>query len=665
MVHLVRRGAEALQDHFGQGEANLSLRRHNSVCAGVLQRRQVPQVRRACKDMNPGVEIFGNTNDFVAVRHACRRQDQVVRMGRAGVSKRVTVSRVSVDCANALLPQLSCGVHVQVNDGGLEAILAEQACHGSAGRSVPDDDRPMRRIDARSRRFTRMNASGGMRVRVRWFAALVVLTTVTRLPALLHPAAIDDEAIYAVVANTMVDGGLPYESAIERKPPLLFWTYAAVFHAAGKFNWPALHIVALVWVLLTMAGLYVIGRRLFGATAGVIAALLYSILQSWGTWKNLAFNGELLMNLPLVWAYAVAFGPAVARARPELFGAGALLCAAFLLKQPAAIAAIPLGLYLLLPGYRAARAFTWRDSLIQAALLASGFGVALGVMIAVLHFQGILTDAFYWTIADHNVPRVFWRRAVEHTAGFAAATLPLFLPLFAWPLLKATWSHRREEWLTVLAWAGVPMVGAAASGRFYPHYYIQVIPPLALLAAAVYARISAEPRFAHPWYLRPRVTRGWLALSVVVFFALHWTGIEERRQPSEAGQYVLRHSSIDDRIFVWGQSPRVYLEARRRPASRYVATFPLTGYIFGGEFSGDDTSARILTGAWSELKADLDAHPPAFIVDTEAHKDSQHPMAQFPYLARLVAEHYRPVVRLREAVIYRRRARTAGAPAPY
>ena len=71
------------------------------------------------------------------------------------------------------------------------------------------------------------------------FAALgiVLLTIATRLPSLQHPQAIDDEAAYSVVANEIVDGGRPYIDAVDRKPPLLFWTYAAVFEVAGKYNW--------------------------------------------------------------------------------------------------------------------------------------------------------------------------------------------------------------------------------------------------------------------------------------------------------------------------------------------------------------------------------------------------------------------------------------------
>jgi hypothetical protein len=99
------------------------------------------------------------------------------------------------------------------------------------------------------------------RVRQFQFAALglVLLTIVIRLPSLVHPRAIDDEAVYSVVANEIVDGGRPYRDAVERKPPLLFWTYAAIFRLAGKYNWYALHTVALLWALCTMAGLYMCG----------------------------------------------------------------------------------------------------------------------------------------------------------------------------------------------------------------------------------------------------------------------------------------------------------------------------------------------------------------------------------------------------------------------
>src|SRR5438034_4679822 len=369
---------------------------------------------------------------------------------------------------------------------------------------------------------------------------IIFLTIGVRLPSLVHPQAIDSEAMYSVVADEIVDGGRPYADAVERKPPLLFWTYAAIFKVAGEFNWKALHFVALVWTLGAMAGLYVIGRELFDRNTGLIAALFYGVFQHWLTWKNLSFDGEMLMNLPIIWAWAIALRCSSSPLRPELFPAGALLGAAFLLKQPAAIAAVPVGVYLLLPSYRASRSLTRTNSIIQAALLTAGFLAALGLVMIVLWQQGILHEAFYWTIADHDVPHVFWQKGIAHTLTFLGACLPLVIgAIMACPDKSDIWAGQRAERTALFGLLAASAIGTAASARFYPHYYVQLIPPLALLAAPYYARFWSRMIRPSNWFLRPGVTYAWLALTIIVFSIKHWAGLEPRRVPSEAGRYLL------------------------------------------------------------------------------------------------------------------------------
>jgi len=462
------------------------------------------------------------------------------------------------------------------------------------------------------------------------FAALgiILLTVVIRLPSLLHPRPIDSEEMYSVVANEIVDGGRPYADAVERKPPLLFWTYAAVFKIAGKFNWKALHLVALVWTLGAMAGLYVLGRELFDRNTGLIAALFYSVFQPFWSWKNLTFDAEMLMNLPIICAWAIAFRHSSSRLRPELFLAGALLGAAFLLKQPAAIAAVPLGIYLLLPSYRAGRSLTRTNSIIQAAMLTAGFFAALSLVTIVLWKQGILHDAFYWTIADHDVPHVFWHKGIVNTLTFVAACLPLVIgAILACRDKDEIWAGKTAERTALLGLLAVSAIGAAAGARFYPQSF-----------------------------LRPGVTYLWLALTIIAFSIKHWTGLAPRRVPSEAGRYLLAQSHPADRIFVWGQRPDIYLDAHRRPACRYITTFPLTGYVFGGPIPGFDTRSRIMPGAWTILEQDFATHPPTYIVDVQPDpKSAYYPVKDFPILAKLLAERYEPVVHTAEGVIYRMR----------
>ena len=388
---------------------------------------------------------------------------------------------------------------------------------------------------------------------------LVLITIVTRLPALLHPLPIDDEAGYSVIANEIVDGGRPYIDAVDRKPPLLFWTYAAVFKVAGKYNWKALHLLSLTWALATMAGLYAIGKQLFDRETGLVAALFYSVFQPWAAYKNLAFNGEIVMNLPIVWAWAIGLRRSSSKWRPELLEAGALLCAGFLFKQPAAIAAVPLGIYLLLPSYRISRGLTRTQSIIQAAILTTGFFGALALFAVVLLEQGILRETIYWTILDHTIPYIFWKKGILFTLGFVGACLPLLVgAALAIRDRQGIWAGKNSERVALLGLLAASAVGTAAGARFYEHYYIQLIPPLALLAAPFYAHLWTGRMQSPHWLLRPSLTCVWLALTIVAFSISHWVALAARSerdaicssillQPTGFSSGAIRRGSISTR----------------------------------------------------------------------------------------------------------------------
>jgi len=489
---------------------------------------------------------------------------------------------------------------------------------------------------------------------LQWFAiGILALTIFIRLPSLIHPRTIDDESVYSLVGNALADGGRPYVDAVERKPPLLFWTYAAIVEIGGKYNWPFLHTIVLLWVVATMIGLYLLGRRLFDPLTGLFAALFYSLYQSRAKFSDLAFNGEVVMNLPIVLAWAIAFAKSRSRVRPELFVSGMLLACAFLLKQPAAIAAVPLGVYLLLPAYRKARGLTFSTGVLQAAVLTSGFALMLALVAVILRKQGILNEAMYWTITNHSVPYIFWKKAFVRTLIFVGACLPMVIAaVISWRNRQTIWKGRSAEYGALCGLLIASAIGAAAGARFYSHYYIQIIPPLAVLAAPVFARAFSLSTDRPRWLLKPSVLAASLILTALGFSIAQWIGAVHSRRPTEAGEYLREHSQPADRIFVWGQAPAIYLDAQRSPASRYVVTFPLTGYIFGGIYYVD-TRDRIVPGSWENLDQDFKAHPPEFIVDVNQDpRNAQYPIGQYPTLARWL-QTYKAVASVREGIIYR------------
>jgi len=239
------------------------------------------------------------------------------------------------------------------------------------------------------------------------------------------------------------------------------------------------------------------------------------------------------------------------------------------------------------------------------------------------------------------------------TLAFVGACLPLVIGVpAAIRDSRGLWAGKKGEQTALLGLLAASAIGTAAGSRFYEHYYIQLIPPLSLLAAPYYARLWTGRIQSPYWLLRPALTYAWLAATIVAFSISHWLGAA-RRAPSETGRYLLEHSAPNDRIFVWGNKPKFYIEARRRPASRYILSFPLTGYIFG-EPPGFDTHSRIVSGAWTMLEQDFGKHPPAYIVDLSSEPGALDPVRDFPILAKLLAERYQPVARTAEGVIYHR-----------
>jgi hypothetical protein len=69
------------------------------------------------------------------------------------------------------------------------------------------------------------------------------------------------------------------------------------------------------------------------------------------------------------------------------------------------------------------------------------------------------------------------------------------------------------------------------------------------------------------------------------------------------GGWIGAHTRPDDQIFVWGNTPSIYLDANRAPASAYVYLLPLTtpGFVT------DELIATVLE-EWT-------ASPPAVVVD--------------------------------------------------
>src|SRR5215207_3310256 len=106
-----------------------------------------------------------------------------------------------------------------------------------------------------------------------------------------------DQGIYAVVADTILKGGMPYRDAWDFKPPGIFLTYAFAQGVFGK-SMLSIRLLEVIGLVATVFGLQRLGQVFFdrpkaGLVAGAVAALVHAELEFWHTAQPETFGGFL------------------------------------------------------------------------------------------------------------------------------------------------------------------------------------------------------------------------------------------------------------------------------------------------------------------------------------------------------------------------------------
>ena len=479
-----------------------------------------------------------------------------------------------------------------------------------------------------------------------WAAGCAVLIAVLHLPSFAHRLMDGDEAVYGGIAALVNEGNRLYAAGgVDNKPPGIFWVYSITFGAFGRYQMAAVHAVELMAVLGTCAVLLAIGWIMSCRRAGLIAAVLYGALTASGNPRLLAANTEVFMVLPLSAAFLLLL-------RRNWFWSAVLMVVGGAFKQVAAVDVLLLPVALLLLEPRATRS--------KATLLfGAGLAVALAAGAGLLALTASLPDFWRWTVesltgyATGNwTPANLWSRA--------QGSLVPFVLWAALPWIAALASAARWRWLSAaeklaLAWLVLSFVGAMAAGHLAWHYFIQVMPPLALLAALNIER-------ALNWQARRVVAAiaiAGVALPVVYWFSFDlgadpltydWSG--PPAQHEQVAAYISSHTKPGDRVFVWGVWAALYVESDRLMSTRFPGFLSGVPRGSGPPPVAWDTAPDV----WPLVRSDLERNPPALIVDTAAAgwSDFSYPMSDYPLLAEFVAAHYRQVATVDGVVIYAR-----------
>ncbi|WP_351222096.1 glycosyltransferase family 39 protein [Streptomyces sp. NPDC002133] len=451
----------------------------------------------------------------------------------------------------------------------------------------------------------------------RLLPVLAVLAVVTRLPSFRHPLWNPDEGYLAVQARILADGGSLYETVVDRKPPLLPWLYELCFAVFGDDSLHPLKVLAVLAQLLTATTLAATARDRWGDRAGRTAGVLYLLVSIGLNPEDAQAATFEIFMLPFTAAAVYCAG------RGRWTGAGLAVAGAFLAKQTGGAVLVPV-LWLL-----------WHGSPRRSPQRADLVRLALALVVPVLG-AALLTDPsgfLFWTVTGSGAYATFTGselhvlfRALANTALLCAACAGLIPPVVR--VVRVARAAAVDLWL----WLGASAVAVLAGFHFFGHYYLQLLPPLTLLAAAA---LQVLPR--------DRLATAVLTSAAACALFLAWGLLAPRPELAHAHRLAaqLQHRTApEDRVLLWGMHPETYWLADRAPASRYLTAGLLTNYS-GGRDGPQVGEKHAVAGAWPVLVTELRERPPALIVDDSRGKP--YAPEYLPTLRRLLAGRYEPL----------------------
>src|SRR5216117_83668 len=207
----------------------------------------------------------------------------------------------------------------------------------------------------------------------RWVNVVIIaLVVILRSPTLLPSMYLVDEAYYGTIANDILDGGAVYRTAVDTKPPGMYYIYAGVFWVVGKNNLFAAHLLAIFVVAATALVLRRIGARVADEWAGAWSGIGYIVfLHAYRPDDTLGANSEIFASFFLALSVLAFLQGQKKPAWGLMFLSGTLVGVATLIRQPSAVTLGAMLAYLvylwLIPPYRS-----------LGRVLAAGSGVVTG-----------------------------------------------------------------------------------------------------------------------------------------------------------------------------------------------------------------------------------------------------------------------------------------------
>jgi hypothetical protein len=385
-------------------------------------------------------------------------------------------------------------------------------------------------------------------------AACVLVAIVLRLPWFGAYLGLDEGGLSSVASNWFASSGSLYGSSWVDRPPLLLLLWRGAL-ALGPYGIRLLGAAAAAMLVVLVARL---ASELGGTRAARWGAALAATLASSAAISSIFTPAELLAAVPttasvlaLVVARRLGRGPDphVRQSRGLLLLAGALACAACLIKQ-SSIDAGAAGLVALALGFGDTPG--WRPRVIGLATWLLG---ALATCLPVLAWIAV-TDV---TLAQFAYAIFGFRVDALHAIGTTHTSIGGRLPRLAPPLLGSglaflvPWALLglarpgidRATRALLVTWLAAGCFAVLAGGSYWAHYLIQLAPSCCVLAGLVLARTRMR------WLARATLA----VVATLAFGGFAVGAVVQHEHPYQnnahvVGAFVRANADHDDTIYV-------------------------------------------------------------------------------------------------------------------
>jgi hypothetical protein len=306
----------------------------------------------------------------------------------------------------------------------------------------------------------------------------ILLLIVLRLPSISEPNWYDDEGIHAGVANQIVTGGELYVNGWDNKPPFMY-LLNAVYIQADQAQL-LLRGTSILFSIGTMVLIYLISKKVSEGRVLYLTTFLSAILLGLPFLENNIANAENFFIL------FTSFGIYFALKKKYILTALFYGFAIFTKAQPTFefISIFPVILIFLIQSKEKAGSIVFK--LFKGALL-----FVLPLLLTAIYFlsrghfsefaDSVLLSNFSYVGEAAEVTKFLF---FENSVYWRLLVLVIVVGFISYRYFKG---KLRYDHTLIFVWLAGALFGAALSGRGYPHYLLQAVPPFICTIAVLFS----------------------------------------------------------------------------------------------------------------------------------------------------------------------------------